>query len=299
MPGLPALHTFYTLEGAENLNLALSQFTGGKVIVLVSAMPYKCPGAPHEAAMLIADFLRRRGVGDRAEIHIYTPEPQPMPVAGPELGEAVKQMLTARQIAFHPLHRLSAVNPQSRELIFEGQPPVHYDLLAVVPPHRGSQLLRVAGLTNESGWVPVDRATLRTKHEHVYAIGDATTITIPGRWKPDVPMMLPKAGVFAHAQAEIVAQRIVADIAGLSCAVQFGGMGYCALEAGGNVAGFADGNFFAEPSPHVRLRKMDRTWHVGRVLFEKWWLSPLGLRRELLRLALLAGGKTFGIPMTL
>ncbi len=299
VPGLSAADTFYTLEGAGNLHLALNQFTGGKVIVLVSAMPYKCPGAPHEAAMLIADFLRRRGAGDRAEIHVYTPEPQPMPVAGPELGEAVKQMLAANQIAFHPLHKLSAVNPKSREVIFEGQLPVHYDLLAVVPPHRGSPLLRAAGLANESGWVPVERAILQTKQANVYAIGDATAISIPGRWKADVPLMLPKAGVFAHAQGEIVAQRIAAEIEGSLPTAQFTGMGYCALEAGGNMAGFADGNFFAEPSPQVRLRKMGRTWHVGKVLFEQWWLSPFGLKRELRRLALLAGGKTLGIPMTL
>lgn len=299
VPGLPAANTFYTLEGAEKLNLALNQFTGGKVIVLVSAMPYKCPGAPHEAAMLIADFLRRRAVGDRAEIHIYTPEPQPMPVAGPELGEAVKQMLAARQIAFHPLHRLSAVNSQSRELIFEGQPPVRYDLLAVVPPHHGSKLLRAAGLANESGWVPVDRATLRTKQANVYAIGDATAISIPGRWKPDVPLMLPKAGVFAHAQGEIVAQRIMSEIEGSSPTAQFAGMGYCALEAGGNLAGFADGNFFAEPSPHVRLRKVGRTWHLGKVIFERWWLSPFGVKRALLRLALRAAGKALDVPMVL
>ena len=299
VPGLADADTFYTLEGAEKLNLALSRFAGGTAIVLVSAMPYKCPGAPHEAAMLIADTLRRRGLEGRAEIHVYTPEPQPMPVAGPELGEAVKRMLASMRISFHPLHKLASVDAKSRSLVFEGRPPVQYDLLAVVPPHRGPKLLRAAGLANESGWAPVDRSTLRTKRENVYAIGDATTIAIPGRWKPDVPMMLPKAGVFAHAQGEIVAQRIAADIEGLSCHARFAGMGYCALEAGDGVAGFADGDFFAEPSPKVRLRKMGRTWHLGRFMFEQWWLSPFGLKRELLRLALQAGGKTLGIPMTL
>ncbi len=42
----------------------------------------------------------------------------------------------------------------------------------------------------------VDRATLQTKYKNVYALGDVTALPIPGRWKPDVPMMLPKAGVF-------------------------------------------------------------------------------------------------------
>ena len=75
--------------------------------VVVSALPYKCPGAPHEGAMLIADFFRRRGLRDRVEVHLFTPEPQPMPVAGPVLGDAVRQMLEAKGIAFHPLHKLT------------------------------------------------------------------------------------------------------------------------------------------------------------------------------------------------
>lgn len=113
------------------------------------------------------------------------------------------------------------------------------------------------------------------------------------------PLMLPKAGVFAHAQGEIVAQRIAAEIEGSSPAAQFTGLGYCALEAGGNLAGFADGNFFAEPSPQVRLRKLGRTWHLGRIMFEQWWLSPPGLKRDMLRFALRTAGNTLDIPMVL
>ena len=66
-------------------------------------------------------------------------------------------------------------------------------------------------MSNEAGWIPVDRQTLATPHEHVFAIGDVTAVGIPGRWKPDVPLMLPKAGVFAHAQALVVAHRIAAE----------------------------------------------------------------------------------------
>ena len=60
LPGLAeAGHTFYTLEGAERLHAALESFTGGTVAVVVSALPYKCPGAPHEGAMLLGDYFRQ------------------------------------------------------------------------------------------------------------------------------------------------------------------------------------------------------------------------------------------------
>lgn len=291
-----AAHTFYTFEGTQRLRDALQVFNGGHVAVVVGAVPYKCPGAPHEAVMLLADFFRKQRLSDKVDLHLFTPEPQPMPVAGAELGEAVRKMLEGRGIRFHPLHKLSAVDPRSRELRFEGKEPFRFDLLVGIPPHRGPRLVRDAGLANEAGWVPVDRATLATKREKVYAIGDVTAIPIPGRWKPDVPLMLPKAGVFAHAQGLVVAHRIAADIAGTKSAEVFCGDGFCMLEAGGDQAGFAFGNFFAEPTPQVQLRNMGKVWHLGKVLFERWWLAPFGPKREALRLGLTAGAKALRIP---
>ena len=297
IPGLAeSAHTFYTFEGAMKLRDTLPSFEGGKVAVTVAALPYKCPGAPHEGAMLLMDYFRKRGLGDKTAVHLFTPEPQPMPVAGPELGEAVKQMLADKGIVFQPLHKLTQVDPVAQQLAFDGKEPFQYDLLVAIPPHRGPRIAREAGLTNEAGWIPVDRATLRTQHDDVYALGDVTAISIPGRWKPDVPLMLPKAGVFAHAQAELVARRIAAEITGAGERGEFPGIGYCMLEAGESQAGFAFGNFFAEPSPQIELRKTGKTWHIGKVLFEQWWLAPYGPRREALRQALTLGGKALGIP---
>jgi len=300
IPGLAeASQTFFTFDGATQLRDILKSFSGGRIALVVSAMPYKCPGAPHEGAMLIADYFRRRGLSPKVKIDLYTPESQPMPVAGPQLGEAVRGMLHAKGIDFHPLHKLTSVDPSAREMSFDNGVRVGYDLLVAVPPHRAPRAVVEAGLTNQAGWVPVNPQTLQTSQDGVYAIGDVTAIPIPGRWKPDVPLMLPKAGVFAHAQAEVVAQRIVAEVTGRSCEAAFCGDGYCMLEAGEDLAGFAFGNFFAEPAPNVQLRQIGKAWHLGKVLFEKWWLAPVGLRRSAIGWAMKAGGRHYGIPLNL
>jgi sulfide:quinone oxidoreductase len=298
IPGLAAAHTFYTLDGAARLRAALDDVSTGTVAVVV-APPYKCPGAPHEAAMLLADVFRRRGLAGKVDVHLFTPEPQPMPVAGPTLGDGVRQMLEQRGVSFHPLHKLMEVRPQTRELIFEGKAPVGYKLLAAIPPHRAPAVARQAGLTNDSGWIPVDRPTLATKHEHVFAIGDITTVAIPGRWKPDVPLLLPKAGVFAHVEALVVARRIADEIAGRAATDTFCGDGFCMLEAGEELAGIAYGDFFHEPAPDVHVRSVGRAWHLGKVLFEQYWLAPWGVRRALLRSALEAGSRLYGVPVKL
>ncbi|MGK5090530.1 hypothetical protein WDW89_00785 [Deltaproteobacteria bacterium TL4] len=141
----------------------------------------------------------------------------------------------------------------------------------------------------------MDRSTLKTKYENVYAIGDITAVSIPGLWNPDVPMMLPKAGVFAHRQGEIVAQRIAAEIQGTSVEATFNGVGYCMLETGDGLAGFASGEFFAEPAPNLKLRPIGKTWHLGKVLFEQWWLSSFGIKRGILHSALVLGEKILKI----
>jgi sulfide:quinone oxidoreductase len=105
--------------------------------------------------------------------------------------------------------------------------------------------------------------------------------------------------VFAHAQAEVVAARISAEIDGRKADSTFCGDGYCMLEAGEDLAGFAYGNFFAEPSPQVNLRQIGKAWHVGKVMFERWWLASPGRRRDAYGALLKIGGRLYGIPIAI
>ncbi len=298
IPGLAeSSETFYTASGAARLHEKLGNFRGGRIALVVASLPYKCPAAPYEGAMLIADYLRRRNLRNKADIHLFTPEALPMPVAGPALGQAVRELLESKGITLHPGHVLTNVDARTKALTFQQITTQPFDLIVAIPPHRAPALLRETGLVNPSGWMIANPQTLETSHERVYAVGDVTALPIPGRWKQDVPLMLPKAGVFAHVQAEVVAARIVGDIEGRSVSDSFNGHGYCMLEAGEHMAGFAAGNFFAEPAPSIRLRQTGHAWHLGKVLFEKWWLSSPGLKRELYAAMLKTGGKAYGVPV--
>ena len=294
-----SVQTFYTMEGAAKLNEKLKNFAGGRVAIVISSMPYKCPGAPHEGAMLIEDYFAARGHRDQVEISLYTPEPQPLPVAGPELGNAVKSMLEKKNIHFHPLMQLNSLDTRSKKLFFKEKDPVTYDLLIVIPPHQSPSVIRKTDLANANGWIDVDPSLLQTKYENIFAIGDITSIPLPGRWVPDKPMMLPKAGVFSHLQADVVAKNIAGKLKGLDKKEKFCADGFCMLEAGDDLAGFAFGDFFAEPHPKIRLKQIGWKWHIGKVLFEKWWLSPVGLKKAFLRKILQTGGRFAGIPVKL
>jgi sulfide:quinone oxidoreductase len=246
--------------------------------------------------MLIADFLSKQGLSGKIRASLYTPEPQPMPVAGPELGKAAIDMLQSRGIEYYPGHRLQSVDPADHRMVFDGKGETDYDLLVAIPPHRCPDVVAQSSLSGETGWIPVERSTLRTKVDNIYAIGDVTSIPLPGRWNPEVPMSLPKAGVFAHTQGLIVAHRIVGEITGKATQDTFCGDGYCMLEAGEDLAGFAYGNFFAEPSPQVNLKRIGKAWHIGKVLFEKMWLTPPGVRKRVYETLIATGSRLYGVP---
>lgn len=289
VPGYAEAATdFFSPDGAAAFSRALRDFRGGRVLVVVAALPYKCPAAPYEAALLIDDELRRRGIREASQVEVYSPEPAPMPVAGPALGEAVVALLGGRGIGLHPGSRVERFEPDGREMVLSDGSRVAYDLVAGIAPHRAPAVVRASGLAGANGWIEVDRNSLRTAHEGVYAIGDVTTIPL-ANGKP-----LPRAGVFAHAQGLVVARAIAAGSAGRSDERGFDGHGYCWVETGGGRAAFAAGDFYAEPDPRVELHPPGRTWHLGKVLFERAWMGGR-LERRLARAGLLVGGRLMGL----
>jgi sulfide:quinone oxidoreductase len=267
VPSLPeAGHNFFTLAGAEAFRDALGSLRQGRLVVLTAAPVYKCPAAPYEAAMLVDDWLRKRGRRDAVSVEVFASEPAPMGVAGPEVSSAVRELLGSRAIPYHPEHQVQSVDLTGKRLRFTNGTTADFDLLAFVPHHRAPRVVAESALAGESGWIPVDRHTLETRFPGVFAVGDVVSIPL-ALGKP-----LPKAGVFAHGEAEVVAQRIAREITGRGKPNRFEGHGECFIEVGRGRAGFGAGNFYAEPMPVVKLHPPSRRWHVGKVLFEKSWL---------------------------
>jgi sulfide:quinone oxidoreductase len=267
VPGLAqAGYNLYTLEGMEGLDEALSTFTAGKLALVVASIPYKCPAAPYEAAMLLEYSFRKRHIRDQVELNLYAGEPGPMGVAGPQVSRAVREMVEKKGIHYYPDQYITRVDPQARQLYFASGLTASYDVLAFVPPHRVPRLAIEAGLASEGAWVPVDRSTLETRFPGVYAIGDITSIPLV------IGKPLPKAGVFAHGQAEVVAHNMAVAITGKGEARRFEGHGECFVEMGDGKAGFARGDFYAEPAPSVKMYTPGPHWHAAKVLFEKDWL---------------------------
>lgn len=260
-------HSFYDLQGAIALRDALARFKGGRLVLVTAAPAYKCPAAPYEAAMLLEWQCRRRGMRAATTLELLAAEPAPMGVAGPAVSAAVRQMIESKGIAYHPAHQIVRADPGRRRLEFSNGITTEYDLLAFVAPHRAPRCVREAGLTGESGWVPVDRSTLRTRFEHVWALGDVTGIPL------SIGKPLPKAGTFASGEAEVVARDIAREITGAGDVEAYRADGECWVETGDGAAAYGSGDFFAEPMPAVRLEPPSAEAHRAKEAWEREWLA--------------------------
>ena len=256
---------FYTAEAAARLRMALDRFDGGRIVIGIAGMPYKCPPAPLEVAFLIEAELRERGIRDRTTIDYCSPIGRAFTIES--VSEMATPILEPKGIELHTFFNVESIDP-ARKVVesLEGEE-LPYDLLILVPPHKGQQFLMDSGLAPApGGWLPTDRHTLLVGgRSNVYALGDAT----------DLP--LSKAGSTAHFEAPVVAERIAAAIEGRAPAgkhADYDGKVMCFFEIGDGKGTLLQFDYDHPPQPP----KPNQFWHLGKIVFNKtyWHTVPKG-----------------------
>ena len=230
----------YTESGCAEIRDGLRSIDSGSLTILVCGLPFKCPPAPYEAAFLIDNLLRTRGVREHVSLRIVTPEPHPLTILGDKAGRIVTDLLGARQIEYKPSQRVKEI--RSDTIVTEDGEQFSQRLTLAVPVHIAPSVVREAGLVDESGWIPVSSKTLATANANVYAIGDcAGTRNQKGQ-------LLPRAGILAEEQGKVVAANLIHEITGTQHPAEFEGRGACFVEVGGGKAASVRANFYAQPT---------------------------------------------------
>jgi len=258
-------HHFYTAEAALRLRHALDAFTGGRIVIGIAGMPYKCPPAPLEVAFLIEAELRQRGLRDQSELHFCSPIGRAFNIES--VSEMATPILEQKGIELHTFFNVETIDPERKVVqSLEGEE-LPYELLILVPPHRGAQFLIDSGLAPApGGWLPTDRHTLQVGgRPNVYALGDAT----------DLP--LSKAGSTAHFEAPVVTERIVAAVEGREAAgkhADYEGKVMCFFEIGDGKGTLLQFDYDHPPRPP----KPNQLFHLGKIVFNKtyWHTVPKG-----------------------
>jgi len=164
------------------------------------------------------------------------------------------------ELGFHT----ASIEPQTHTITSSAGRRLHYNLLVLVPPHRGAQVLVDSGLGDAHGWVPTDRETLQSLADpRVYVIGDAN----------DLPVS--KSGSAAHFEAKVVAHRIIAAALGQHDDTRYTGEVLCFLETGRGQASQFVFDYTHPPQPP----QPNQLYHYEKTLFNKayWYLVPKGV----------------------
>jgi sulfide:quinone oxidoreductase len=258
-------HHFYNAPAALKLRHALDAFAGGRIVVAIAGMPYKCPPAPLEVALLMEAELRERGIRKTSEIHFCSPIGRAFTIES--VSEMVTPILAEKGIELHTFFNVEAIDPERKVVqSLEGEE-LPYDLLVLVPPHHGAQFLIESGLAPApGGWLPTERHTLQVGgRPNVFALGDAT----------DLP--LSKAGSTAHFEAPVIAERIAASVNGQGARVREGnyqGKVICFFEIGDGKGTLLRFDYDHPPQPPTP----NRVWHLGKLVFNRayWHTVPQG-----------------------
>lgn len=197
-----APHAWKAGPQTQLLKARLDAIGNGEQIVMVAPPnPYRCPPGPYERVSMMAHLLKAKGVD--AKIIIIDPKekfskqglfaegwekyyPGMVEWYGPEIHGGIKGV------------DVNAGTVETDLDTFRGA------LLNIIPAQKAGMIAAEAGLTDDSGFCPIDAATMRSAmDENIYVIGDAA-----------IAGAMPKSGFSANSQAKVASMNIRGELTG-------------------------------------------------------------------------------------
>ncbi|MBT3303164.1 MAG: NAD(P)/FAD-dependent oxidoreductase [Bacteroidetes bacterium] len=256
---------FYTIKGSSALANFFKTWKGGKLVINIAELPYKCPVAPLEFAFYADAFFAERGLRDKVDITYVTPLPGAF--TKPRASKMLGGLLEQKNINVIPDFYLERVDNEKKAIVSYDNIEVPFDCLVTIPVNMGDKMIERSGMGDDLNFVPTDKKTLQSvKHENIFVIGDATNLPTS------------KAGSVAHFEADVLYENLMAAIEGRDFTASFDGHANCYIETGYGKGTLIDFNYDTEPLPGsfpfpgvgpFSLLKESRMNHYGKMIF-RW-----------------------------
>lgn len=256
---------FYTIEGALALREFFKKWEGGRLVMSIAEIPFKCPVAPLEFVFMADSYFCELGIRDKVEITYVTPMSGAF--TKPIATKMLNDLLSEKRINVIPDFYIERVDNDEKKLIsYDGQE-VPFDVLTIVPVNMGSEMIERSGLGDDLNFVPTDKHTLQSvAHENIFVLGDASNIPTS------------KAGSVVHFASDVLFENLMSAIEGRPLHAKFDGHANCYIETGKGKGSLIDFNYETEPLPGMyplpgigpfALLQNTKMNHYGKLIF-RW-----------------------------
>ncbi|XP_075620677.1 sulfide:quinone oxidoreductase, mitochondrial isoform X2 [Balearica regulorum gibbericeps] len=280
----PKIGSNYSVHTVEKTWKALQDFKEGNAIFTFPNTPVKCAGAPQKIMYLSEAYWRKTGKRSKANIMFNTSLGVIFGVK--KYADALLEIIKERNIAVNYKRNLVEVRADKQEAVFEnldkpGVTEVHqYEMLHVTPPMGPPDVLINSPVSDEIGWVDVDKETLQHKrYPNVFGIGDCTNLPTS------------KTAAAVAAQSGVLDKTISLVMKNQLPTKKYDGYTSCPLVTGYNKVILAEFDYAAQPLetfPIDQSKERVTMYHMKadmmpflywNALLKGYWGGPAPLRK--------------------
>ncbi len=174
---------------------------GGLVVISAPANPFRCPPGPYERASLIAHYLKTRKPKSKLIVLDAKDAFSKQRLFQNAWKELYPNLL--EWVSLSSGGKVTAVEPATNTLVTDFAR--HKAAVAnVIPPQKAGRIAELAGVTDRTGWCPIDPVTFESRQQrNIHVIGDAA-----------IAGAMPKSAFAANSQAKVCAAALAKLIAG-------------------------------------------------------------------------------------
>jgi sulfide:quinone oxidoreductase len=205
----------------------ISRFKSGRAIFTNPNTPVKCGGAPHKIMWMAADYFKKHGVFEEADIQYWS--------GGTRLFGVDKYERTLKKVAerdnvtmnfYTKLVEIDGAHKRAKFVGFGEQNKdkeywVDFDMIHVTPPQSAPDFIRNSPLANAAGWVDVDKYTLQhVRYPNIFSLGDASSLPTS------------KTGAAIRKQAPVLVKNLLSMMEHKAIAEKYNGYTSCPVLTG-------------------------------------------------------------------
>jgi sulfide:quinone oxidoreductase len=246
-------HHLLTTDDAKRFGDAVRSFKTGRAVI------GQCPGARlpvpvYETAFALARTFEKGPDQGARRITIISPDPPESQFGDGDFMLALRNALEAHEIEYLPDFRVQSVSPAA--VIADDGHSLNYGLLMLLPPFRGPSAVLGLGISDDEGYINVDRTMRVQGAAEMYAAGDC--VNFEG----------PKLGHMAVHQAEVAAENLAAEIQGKRPVAQYDHEMMMVIDEAGGETIFLKKALWGDKPSQV---KQGQFWSWAKRIHEKYW----------------------------